>query len=35
MKTKNEEFEVLVPNMDGTAVAERVKVMIPCAGMRS
>jgi DNA-binding transcriptional regulator YiaG len=29
MKTKYEEFEVLVPNMDGTAVAERVKVMIP------
>jgi hypothetical protein len=29
MKTKHEEFEVLVPNMDGTAVAERVKVMIP------
>jgi transcriptional regulator with XRE-family HTH domain len=29
MKTKNEEFEVLVPNIDGTAVAERVKVTIP------
>lgn len=29
MKTKHEEFEVLVPNIDGTAVAERVKVMIP------
>lgn len=29
MKTKYEEFEVLVPNIDGTAVAERVKVIIP------
>src|ERR1035441_7500261 len=29
MKTKNEEFEVLVPNLDGTGVAERVKVSVP------
>jgi transcriptional regulator with XRE-family HTH domain len=29
MKTKNQEFEVLVPAIDGNAVAEKVKVMIP------
>jgi len=29
MKTKNEEFEVLIPNLDGTAVAERVKINVP------
>jgi DNA-binding transcriptional regulator YiaG len=29
MKTKHEEFEVLVPNVDGTGVAERVKVTVP------
>jgi len=29
MNIKNEEFEVNVPNMDGTAVAERVKVTVP------
>ena len=29
MKTKNEEFEVLVPNCDGSAVAETVKVSVP------
>lgn len=29
MKTKNEEFEVLVPNLDGTAVAEKVTVTVP------
>ena len=29
MKTKNEEFEVLVPNIDGDGVAEKVKVTIP------
>lgn len=29
MKTKNEEFEVLVPNIEGNAVAEKVKVQIP------
>lgn len=29
MKTKSEDFEVLVPNAEGTAVAERVKVKIP------
>ena len=29
MKTKNKEFEVLVPNLDGTGVAERIKVSVP------
>ena len=29
MKTKKEEFEVLVPNLDGTEVAERVRVSVP------
>lgn len=29
MRTKREEFEVLVPNLDDTAVAERVKVSVP------
>jgi transcriptional regulator with XRE-family HTH domain len=29
MRIKHEEFEVLVPNLDDTAVAERVKVSIP------
>ena len=29
MKTKYEDFEVLIPNAEGTAVAERVKVKIP------
>lgn len=29
MKTKIQEFEVLVPNVEGTEVAERVKVQIP------
>ena len=29
MKTKTENFEVLVPNLDGTDVAERVTVTIP------
>jgi transcriptional regulator with XRE-family HTH domain len=29
MKTKNEEFEVVVPNVDGTGLAERVKVTVP------
>lgn len=29
MKTKIEEFEVLVPNLDGTGVAEKVKVNVP------
>ncbi|MDB6030640.1 MAG: transcriptional regulator, family [Verrucomicrobiales bacterium] len=29
MKTKNEEFEVLIPNLEGTGVAERVMVTIP------
>lgn len=29
MKTKNEDFNVLVPNLDGTGVAEQVKVSVP------
>lgn len=29
MKTKNEKFEVLIPNADGTAVSERVVVSVP------
>jgi len=29
MKTKIKDFEVLVPNLDGTGVAERVKVSVP------
>jgi DNA-binding XRE family transcriptional regulator len=29
MKTKNEQFEVLVPNLEGNGVAERVKVVAP------
>ena len=29
MKTKLEDFEVLVPNLEGTAIAERVTVQIP------
>jgi DNA-binding transcriptional regulator YiaG len=29
MKTKHEEFEVLVPDLDGTGIAERVKVTVP------
>jgi DNA-binding transcriptional regulator YiaG len=29
MKTKNEEFEVVVPSLDGTGMAERVKVTVP------
>jgi transcriptional regulator with XRE-family HTH domain len=29
MKTKNEEFEVRVPSIDGKSVAEKVKVLIP------
>jgi DNA-binding transcriptional regulator YiaG len=29
MKTKIEDFEILVPNSEGTSVAERVKVRIP------
>ena len=29
MKTKYQDFEVLVPNIEGTAIAERVKVKIP------
>ena len=29
MKTKIKNFEVLVPNLDGTGVAERVKVPVP------
>ena len=28
MKTKTEEFEVLIPNLDGTDIAERVKVPV-------
>ena len=29
MKTKHEEFEVLVPDLDGTGIAERVRVTVP------
>jgi DNA-binding XRE family transcriptional regulator len=29
MRTKIEEFEVLVPNIEGTGIVERVKVQIP------
>ena len=29
MKSKYQEFEVLVPNIEGTEIAERVKVQIP------
>ena len=29
MNIRNEDFEVIVPNMDGTGVAEKVKVTIP------
>jgi len=29
MKTKSEEFEILIPNLEGTAVAERVNVIVP------
>jgi DNA-binding transcriptional regulator YiaG len=29
MKTKSKQFEVLVPNLDGAGVAERVKVSVP------
>ena len=28
MKTKTEEFEILIPNLDGTDIAERVKVPV-------
>src|SRR5260221_6281832 len=29
MRIENKEFEVVIPNLDGTAVAERVKVKVP------